>query len=86
MKPLTDAHAISVLTEWDEFQELDFQRVFDSMQQPAFVFDGRNLLDRSKMTELGFEIHAIGKVPERRTPELHLTARRYGVLRYRCCA
>jgi UDPglucose 6-dehydrogenase len=62
-----DAHAISVLTEWDEFQKLDFQRVFDSMQQPAFVFDGRNLLDRSKMTELGFEIHAIGKSPERRT-------------------
>ena len=63
-----DAHAISVLTEWDEFRELDFERVLHSMQQPAFVFDGRNLLDRSKLTELGFEIHAIGKVPERRTP------------------
>ena len=63
-----DAHAISVLTEWNEFQELDFQKVFDSMQQPAFVFDGRNLLDRSKMAELGFELHSIGKVAERGTP------------------
>lgn len=59
-----DAHAAAILTEWDEFKELDFDRVFKSMQQPAFIFDGRNLLDRDKMTEIGFEIHAIGKSRE----------------------
>lgn len=63
-----DAHAISVLTEWDEFRDLDFKKVFASMHQPAFVFDGRNLLDHAELTDLGFEIHAIGKVPERRLP------------------
>lgn len=60
------AHAITVLTEWDEFGELDFKKVFKSMQQPAFVFDGRNLLDREALTKIGFEIHAIGKSPDRR--------------------
>ncbi|MFK7735091.1 MAG: UDP-glucose 6-dehydrogenase [Pirellulaceae bacterium] len=56
-----EAHAIAVMTEWDQFKELDFDRVYKDMQQPAFVFDGRNLLDRAAMTEIGFEVHAIGK-------------------------
>ena len=56
-----DAHAIAVLTEWDEFKELDFQSVYNSMNKPAFLFDGRNLLDRKKLVEIGFETHAIGK-------------------------
>ena len=56
-----DAHAVAVMTEWDEFTKLDFEKVYASMQQPAFVFDGRNVLDRAAMTQFGFEIHAIGK-------------------------
>ncbi|MEM8668333.1 MAG: UDP-glucose 6-dehydrogenase [Planctomycetota bacterium] len=60
-----DSHAIAVLTEWDEFKTLDFDRVYDSMHRPAFLFDGRNLLDHTKLTEAGFEIHAIGKSPHR---------------------
>ncbi len=62
-----DTHAIAVLTEWDEFKTLDFKKVYNSMQQPAFVFDGRNLLDRAQLTKIGFEIEAIGKSPERRS-------------------
>ncbi len=64
-----DAHSIGVLTEWDEFKDLDFQKVYASMHQPAFVFDGRNLLDRARMTEIGFEVHAIGKSSERKPAE-----------------
>lgn len=56
-----EAHAIALLTEWDEFKQLDFKRIYDSMPQPAFVFDGRNILDRQALGELGFEVHAIGK-------------------------
>ena len=56
-----DAHAVAVLTEWDEFKTLDFKRIYDAMQQPAFVFDGRNVLDRQALGALGFEVHAIGK-------------------------
>jgi len=55
------AHAIAVLTEWEEFQHVDFESIFKSMHQPAFVFDGRNLLDRDLLTDIGFEVHAIGK-------------------------
>ncbi len=55
------AHAIAVLTEWDEFKQLDVQRIYDTMMQPAFVFDGRNILNRNRLTEIGFEVHSIGK-------------------------
>lgn len=55
------AHAIAVLTEWDEFKKLDFNTILSSMHRPAFVFDGRNILDRATLSNLGFEIHAIGK-------------------------
>ncbi|NGY37388.1 UDP-glucose 6-dehydrogenase [Flavobacterium sp. XN-5] len=54
------AHAIAVLTEWDEFVQYDWQRIYDSMQKPAFVFDGRNILNRAEMESIGFVYQAIG--------------------------
>ncbi len=55
-----DVHAIAILTEWDEFKDYDWQRIYENMQKPAFIFDGRNLLDRKKLTEIGFIYHGIG--------------------------
>jgi UDPglucose 6-dehydrogenase len=55
------AHAFAVLTEWDCFKTLDFERIYKSMSKPAFVFDGRNILDHAKLRKIGFEVHAIGK-------------------------
>jgi UDPglucose 6-dehydrogenase len=55
-----NAHAIAVLTEWDEFNEFDWERIYRGMKKPAFVFDGRNLLDAAKMKQLGFVYEAIG--------------------------
>ncbi len=57
----TEAHAIAVLTEWDEFKTVDSSRVFQGMRQPAFIFDGRNILDRDKLVKIGFEVHSIGR-------------------------
>jgi len=54
-------HAIAVLTEWDEFIDFDWKRIYESMEKPAFVFDGRNILNASKMKALGFIYHGIGK-------------------------
>ena len=54
------SHAIAILTEWDEFKNYDWQKIYDSMLKPAFVFDGRNLLDKEKMTNIGFQYQAIG--------------------------
>ena len=55
------ADALAVLTEWDEFRHLDFERVYRSMKKPAFAFDGRNILPHSVMQSIGFEVQAIGK-------------------------
>ncbi len=55
-----NAHAITILTEWDEFKSYDWQRIYDEMQKPAFVFDGRNILDPKKMKEIGFIFSAVG--------------------------
>lgn len=55
-----NAHAIAILTEWDEFKTYDWQKIYDGMQKPAFVFDGRNVLDREKLTEIGFVYQCIG--------------------------
>jgi UDPglucose 6-dehydrogenase len=55
------AHAVLILTEWDEFKALDFKRIYDSMQLPAFLFDGRNLLDLDALRKIGFEAAGIGQ-------------------------
>lgn len=54
------AHAIAVLTEWDEFKELDWKALYTSMLKPAFLFDGRRLLNRAEKEKIGFEFYAIG--------------------------
>jgi len=55
-----DAHAIAILTEWDEFKTCDWQKIYDGMLKPAFVFDGRNLLDGAALRAIGFHYQAIG--------------------------
>ncbi|CDW54448.1 UDP glucose 6 dehydrogenase, partial [Trichuris trichiura] len=54
------AHALVVLTEWDEFKALDYKRIYALMMKPAFVFDGRLLLDHAKLQRIGFVVHSIG--------------------------
>ena len=56
------AHALCILTEWDMFKELDYEKIFAGMAKPAFLFDGRNILDHAKLRTIGFEVHAIGKL------------------------
>jgi UDPglucose 6-dehydrogenase len=56
-----DAHAVLILTEWDEFKALDFKKIHDSMNLPAFLFDGRNLLDLDALRKIGFEASGIGR-------------------------
>ena len=55
-----NAHAIAILTEWDQFKEYDWKKIYESMLKPAFVFDGRNLLDESYMKSIGFVYQSIG--------------------------
>ncbi len=55
------AHAIAIVTEWDEFKTLDFEKIYANMPKPAFIFDGRNILDLEKLSKIGFRAHGIGK-------------------------
>lgn len=56
-----EAHAIAILTEWDEFKDYDWQKIYNNMMKPAFVFDGRNILDKQKLEQIGFRYFGIGK-------------------------
>ncbi|MDY6855892.1 MAG: nucleotide sugar dehydrogenase [Thermodesulfobacteriota bacterium] len=56
-------HAIAILTEWKLYRDLNFERILKSMALPAFIFDGRNILDHNKLFNLGFNVFAIGKSP-----------------------
>jgi UDPglucose 6-dehydrogenase len=56
-----DAHAIAIVTEWDEFKTLDYTKIFRTMCQPASIFDGRNILDLRALAAIGFRTHGIGK-------------------------
>ena len=60
-RPCAGAHAIAILTEWDMFKTLDFQKIYDAMQKPAFLFDGRNIIDHKKCSDIGFNVWAVGK-------------------------
>ncbi|HEY9528593.1 MAG TPA: nucleotide sugar dehydrogenase [Anaerolineales bacterium] len=68
------AHAIAILTEWKQYAELDYERIYQSMAKPAFLFDGRNLLNHKKLFELGFNVYPIGKPPLTRLVNVGLTS------------
>ncbi|MBI9021107.1 MAG: UDP-glucose 6-dehydrogenase [Verrucomicrobia bacterium] len=60
-KAAEGAHAIALMTEWKEYKTLDYQKIFDSMEKPAFLFDGRNHLDHQALHDIGFNVYSIGK-------------------------
>ncbi len=61
-----DANAIAVLTEWEEYRHLDYRRIYQNMIKPAFIFDGRNLLNHEELYALGFNVYPIGRPPHTR--------------------
>jgi UDPglucose 6-dehydrogenase len=58
-----DAHAIALVTEWPQFTKLDYATIHGTMIHPAFVFDGRNVLDHKKLYTIGFNVYATGRPP-----------------------
>jgi UDPglucose 6-dehydrogenase len=55
------AHGIALITEWSLYAQLDYQKIFDKMEKPAFIFDGRNQLDHKALYEIGFNVYPVGK-------------------------
>ena len=56
-------HAIAVVTEWDLYKTLDYEKIYNSMEKPAFFFDGRNIIDHRKLYEIGFNVYTAGRPP-----------------------
>ncbi|KAK7018511.1 UDP-glucose dehydrogenase [Favolaschia claudopus] len=56
-----DAEAVVIATEWKEFKEINWSEVYKHMKKPAFVFDGRLLVDAQKLTDIGFKVTTIGR-------------------------
>ena len=55
------SHAIAIMTEWELYRDLDYEKIYKSMVKPAFIFDGRNIIDRNKLFKIGFNVYSIGK-------------------------
>jgi len=62
-KAAKGAHAIALITEWDIYRKLDYRKIYGEMEKPAFIFDGRNILDHQKLFDIGFEVYPLGKPP-----------------------
>jgi len=56
-------HAIAVVTEWDIYKTLDYERIYQSMEKPAFFFDGRNVVDHRELYAKGYNVYATGISP-----------------------
>lgn len=67
-KAARNTHAIAILTEWNQFTKLDYKKIFESMIRPAFIFDGRNILDHTALFDIGFNV-----VPTGKPPKIHFT-------------
>jgi len=60
-KAVEGAHALAIITEWDEFKTYDWKKIYASMSKPAYIFDGRNLLDKQELETIGFSYKGIGQ-------------------------
>jgi len=60
-KAVKGCQAIAVITEWDLYRNLDYDKIFRQMIKPAFIFDGRNILDQKRCFEIGFNVYPVGK-------------------------
>ena len=59
------AHAIAIMTEWEAYRALNWEKIYKSMEKPAFVFDGRNLLEHKLLFDIGFNVFPLGRPPLR---------------------
>jgi UDPglucose 6-dehydrogenase len=62
-KAVSHCHAVAILTEWDLYRNIDYEKVFSKMKKPAFVFDGRNILNHKKLFDMGFNVYSVGRPP-----------------------
>ena len=54
------ADAVLVMTEWEEFKDLDWENIFKVMRKPSWVFDARICLNRERLKNIGFNVWTVG--------------------------
>ena len=52
---------ILITTEWDEFINYEWHKIYNTIKKPAYIFDGRNILDMNLMKKLGFNYIGVGR-------------------------
>jgi len=55
------SYSIAIMTEWDIYKDLNYEKIYNSMIKPAFFFDGRNIVDHQRLFKIGFNVFPIGK-------------------------
>jgi UDPglucose 6-dehydrogenase len=60
-KSVEGSHAVLIITDWDEFSLLDWKNIYQKMSKPAFIFDGRKILNKLALEKIGFKVFEIGK-------------------------
>lgn len=65
------AHCICILTEWDEFKNLEYKKIFDIMHKPAFLFDGKNIMNLEMLRKIGFIVYSICKQLDSWLKDMH---------------
>ena len=58
---ISNHNLIAIMTEWDEFKNYDWDKIYSLIKKPAFIFDGRNILDLEKIKKIGFNYIGLGR-------------------------
>jgi len=58
---ISEYNIIAIMTEWDEFIKYDWKAIYNKIKMPAFIFDGRNILDINEIKDIGFNYIGLGR-------------------------
>ena len=60
-KACENSHAVLILTDWSDYKKLDYVKIYESMNKPAYLFDGRRIVNKKALEELGFKVFILGE-------------------------
>ena len=58
---ISNFNIIAILTEWDEFINYDWKTIYKNINKPAYIFDGRNILNIEIIKKIGFNYLGLGR-------------------------
>ena len=58
---VSECNIIAIMTEWDEFKDYDWEKIYIKSNKPTYIFDGRNILEPEKIKKIGFNYIGLGR-------------------------